>query len=56
MFNDFINAFDEFKDKLQGLIKECKMMTLKEYIYESLGLIINTEDLKRIKKYQNNIN
>ena len=37
MFNDFINAFDEFKDKLKGLIKECKMMTLKEYIYESLG-------------------
>ena len=37
MFNDFINAFDEFKDKLKGLIKESKMMTLKEYIYESLG-------------------
>lgn len=34
MFNDFTNAFDEFKDKLQGLIKECKMMTLKEYIFE----------------------
>ena len=38
MFNDFINAFDEFKDKLQGLIKECKMMTLKEYIIERLNI------------------
>ena len=38
MFNDFANAFDEFKDKLQGLIKECKMMTLKEYIIERLNI------------------
>jgi len=37
MFDKFVGAFNEFKDKLQGLIKENRMMSLKEYIYESLG-------------------
>ena len=49
MFNDFINAFDEFKDKLQGLIKECKMMTLKEYIIERLHI---NKDTKFIEPQQ----
>jgi len=38
MFNDFINAFDEFKNQLQNIIKEHKIMTLKEYIIESLHI------------------
>lgn len=38
MFNDFINAFDNFKSQLQNIIKEHKMMTLKEYIIESLHI------------------
>ena len=37
MFNDFIKAFDDFKIQLQNIIKEHKMMTLKEYICESLN-------------------
>lgn len=36
MFDDFTKAFDEFKEKLQSIIKESKMMTLKEYILENL--------------------
>jgi len=36
MFNDFIKAFDDFKAQLQNIIKEHKMMTLKEYITESI--------------------
>jgi len=36
LFNDFTKAFDDFKVQLQNIIKEHKMMTLKEYIYESL--------------------
>lgn len=35
MFNDFIKAFDDFKQQLQNIIKEHKMISLKEYIYES---------------------
>lgn len=35
MFNDFVNAFHTFADKLQGLIKECRI-SLIEYIKESL--------------------
>ena len=34
LFNDFTKAFDEFKAQLQNIIKEHKMMTLKEYIFE----------------------
>ena len=41
MFNDFIKAFDDFKIQLQNIIKEHKMMTLKEYIYESEVISIN---------------
>ena len=37
LFNDFTKAFDEFKAQLQNIIKEHKMMTLKEYISESLN-------------------
>ena len=35
MFNDFVNAFHTFGEKLQGLIKECRI-SLIEYIKESL--------------------
>lgn len=34
MFDEFIKAFDEFKYQLQNIIKEHKMMSLKEYIFE----------------------
>lgn len=37
MFDKFISSFDEFKDKLQNLIKENKMMSLKEYVLENLN-------------------
>jgi len=37
MFDDFTKAFDDFKTQLQNIIKEHKMMSLKEYIYESVG-------------------
>lgn len=37
LFNDFIKAFDEFKVQLRNIIKEHKMMTLKEYIIESIN-------------------
>lgn len=37
MFNDFTEAFDNFKDKLQGIIKEWKMSSLKDYILESIN-------------------
>lgn len=35
LFNDFTKAFDEFKAQLQNIIKEHKMISLKEYILES---------------------
>lgn len=35
MFDDFVDAFNNFKEQLQNIIKEHKMMTLKEYILES---------------------
>ena len=38
MFDDFTKAFDDFKTQLQNIIKEHKMMTLKEYIIESLHI------------------
>lgn len=34
MFNDFTKAFDDFKAQLQNIIKEHKMMTLKEFIIQ----------------------
>lgn len=34
MFDDFVKAFEDFKDKLQN-IKEGKMLSLKDYIIES---------------------
>lgn len=37
IFNDFTKAFDDFKAQLQNIIKEHKIMTLKEYILESLS-------------------
>ena len=36
MFDDFVGAFNEFNTQLQNTIKEHKMMTLKEYIIESI--------------------
>lgn len=34
MFDEFVNAFDDFKEQLQNIIKEHKMMTLKEFIIQ----------------------
>ena len=34
MFNDFVDAFNNFKEQLQNIIKEHKMMSLKEYIIQ----------------------
>ena len=34
MFDDFVDAFNNFKEQLQNIIKEHKMMTLKEYIIQ----------------------
>jgi len=36
LFNDFVKAFDEFKTQLQNIIKEHKMLSLKEFITESI--------------------
>lgn len=36
MFDDFVKAFDDFKVQLQNIVKEHHMMTLKEYIFESI--------------------
>ena len=46
MFDEFTKAFDKFKAQLQNIIKEHKMMTLKEYIYESS----NTNELSDVLK------
>ena len=37
LFDEFTKAFDEFKAQLQSIIKEHKMMTLKDYINEALN-------------------
>ena len=34
MFDDFIKAFDDFKTQLQNIIKEHKMISLNDYIFE----------------------
>ena len=34
MFDEFAESFEMFKDKLQMLIKENQMMSLKDYILE----------------------
>lgn len=36
MFDTFCGAFDEFKDKLASMIKECKMVSLTDFINENL--------------------
>lgn len=36
MFEEFVEAFDKFKSKLEVLIKECGMTSLKNYIFEKL--------------------
>jgi hypothetical protein len=36
MFDEFVEAFDKFKSKLEVLIKECGMTSLKNYIFEKL--------------------
>ena len=46
LFNDFTKAFDDFKAQLQNIIKEHKMMTLKEYISESLNINESLNDDK----------
>jgi len=50
LFNDFIKAFDDFKVQLQNIIKEHKMMTLKEYICESLNKYFTEEEKGKIMK------
>ena len=37
IFDDLTKAFDEFKEKLKNIIKEHRIMTLKEYILESIN-------------------
>ena len=52
LFNDFTKAFDDFKTQLQNIIKEHKMMTLKEYIYENkLPNKISATGKKKLTKY-----
>ena len=34
MFDDFVKALEDFKEKLKTIINETKMKSLKEYIYE----------------------
>lgn len=36
MFDEFVEAFNKFKSKLEILIKECGMTSLKNYIFEKL--------------------
>ena len=36
MFDEFVEAFNKFKSKLEVLIKECGMTSLKNYIFEKL--------------------
>lgn len=36
MFDEFVESFNKFKSKLEVLIKECGMMSLKNYIFEKL--------------------
>lgn len=36
MFGEFVEAFNKFKSKLEVLIKECGMTSLKNYIFEKL--------------------
>lgn len=36
MFDEFVEAFNKFKAKLEVLIKECGMTSLKNYIFEKL--------------------
>ena len=50
LFNDFTKAFDNFKAQLQNIIKEHKMMTLKEYICESLNKYFTEEEKGKIMK------
>ena len=48
MFDEFTKAFDDFKAQLQNIIKEHKMMSLKEYIYESSNINELSDVLKNI--------
>ena len=34
LFDEFVDSFEMFKDKLLNLIKENQMMSLKEYIIQ----------------------
>ncbi len=52
MFDDFTKAFDDFKEQLQNIIKEHKMMTLKEYIFEN---IIDTQLEQKVRYKLKNI-
>lgn len=50
IFNDFTKAFDEFKVQLQNIIKEHKIMTLKEYIFESQDKYFTQQEIGKITK------
>lgn len=50
LFDEFIKAFDDFKDQLQNIIKEHKMISLKEYINESLNKYFTEEEKGKILK------
>lgn len=52
MFDDFVDAFNNFKEQLQNIIKEHKMMSLKEYIFEN---IIDTRLEQKVKYKLKNI-
>ena len=52
MFDDFTKAFDDFKAQLQSIIKEHKMMSLKEYINEN---IIDTQLKQKVRYKLKNI-
>ena len=52
MFDDFVNAFDDFKTQLQKIIKEHRMMSLKEYIFEN---IIDTQLEQKVRYRLKNI-
>lgn len=38
MFDEFVESFELFKNKLQSLIKENHMMSLKDYILENINI------------------
>ena len=47
MFDEFVQAFEDFKVKLEGLIKECRL-SLKEYIIEHINPISSISNKAKI--------